>query len=187
MIKENIKGYELLFETNADCFSPKYIDRGTLAMLSFVDFKEDDKILDLGCGYGVVGVLAAKVTNPKNVFMTDVKNSIVEISKANAKLNNVADVNIIKSNAYESLDEAGFNVILSNPPYHTDFSIAKTFIEKGFNRLLLGGKFYMVTKRRQWYKNKFISIFGGVIIHEKDGYYIFEAEKRDYKYSNIKR
>ena len=62
--------------------------------------------------------------------------------------------------------------------------MAKSFIEKGFNRFLIGGKFYMVTKRKEWYKDKFISIFGGVKIYEKNGYYIFEAKKRDFKYKS---
>ncbi len=186
MITETIKGFKLYFESNSDCFSPKYIDNGTLAMLAFVDFSATDKVLDLGCGYGVVGILAAKFSTPQNIFLTDVNKMAIQYAKRNAKLNNVEGVNIIQSDAYKNLDETGFNLILSNPPYHTDFSVAKTFIEKGFNRLLIGGRFYMVTKRKEWYKNKFISIFGGVKIHEKDGYYIFEAEKRDFKYYKSK-
>jgi 16S rRNA (guanine1207-N2)-methyltransferase len=184
MITTVIKGFELSFESNADCFSPKYIDKGTLAMLSLAELGAADKILDLGCGYGVVGILAAKFSDPGNVFMTDVSKTAIQYAKRNAVLNNVEGVHIIQSDAFAALDETGFNTILCNPPYHTDFSLAKTFIEKGFNRLLVGGKFYMVTKRKAWYKNKFISIFGGVKIYEKDDYYVFEAEKRSLKYKS---
>ncbi|NCU26429.1 methyltransferase, partial [Candidatus Nomurabacteria bacterium] len=77
----------------------------------------------------------------------------------------------------------GYTLILSNPPYHTDFSVAKHFIEKGFNRLVLGGRMVMVTKRRDWYRNKFIAVFGGVSIREKDGYFVFAAEKRSSSYA----
>lgn len=72
---------------------------------------------------------------------------------------------------------------LSNPPYHTDFRVAKHFIEKGFNRLAIGGKMVMVTKRRDWYKRKLIAIFGGVQIREVDGYYVFLSEKRSAVYA----
>lgn len=184
MIKETIRDVELLFETSPDCFSPNYIDKGTLAMLSFVEFNPSDKILDLGCGYGIVGILAAKFCNPYNVYLTDINKTSIQYAKCNAILNKVENINILQSNAYENLNESGFDLILSNPPYHTDFSVAKTFIEKGFNRLLLGGRLYMVTKRRDWYKNKFISIFGGVKIYEKNGYYVFAAEKRNAKYKS---
>ena len=69
-------------------------------------------------------------------------------------------------------------MILSNPPYHTDFAVAKGFIEDGFKKLLVGGKMVMVTKRLDWYRNKLSSVFGGVTVKEKDGYYVFLAEKR---------
>lgn len=71
----------------------------------------------------------------------------------------------------------------SNPPYHVDFKIPKEFIEKGFNRLTIGGKMYMVTKRKDWYKNKFISIFGGVRIWEIEDYYVFMAVKMNSTYA----
>jgi len=86
-----------------------------------------------------------------------------------------------------------FQIILShhkNKPFcfglsvHADFSVPKHFIEKGFNRLKVGGKIYMVTKRKDWYKNKFIAIFGGVKIEEFDGYFVFCAEKRSTQYAN---
>lgn len=58
MLKTNIKGIDLVFETSVGVFSPKDIDLGTISMLSVVDFRKTDKVLDLGCGYGVVGILA---------------------------------------------------------------------------------------------------------------------------------
>ena len=101
--------------------------------------------------------------------------------KKNAVENGFPDINIIESNGYENLDRAGFDMILSNPPYHTDFSVAKMFIEKGFNRLKVGGRMYLVTKRLDWYKNKLVSVFGGCRVYEIDGYYVFAAEKRNSK------
>jgi 16S rRNA (guanine1207-N2)-methyltransferase len=187
MISETIRGFELFFESGAGCFSPNRVDRGTLAMLSFAEFGAADKILDVGCGYGVVGIVAAKLAGPRGVFLTDADETAIQYARRNAILNGVEGVSIILSDAYKNLDESGFNAILSNPPYHADFSVAKTFIEKGFNRLLAGGKFYMVTKRKDWYKNKFAAVFGGAKIHEKDGYFVFEAEKRSSAYARAAR
>jgi 16S rRNA (guanine1207-N2)-methyltransferase len=186
VIKVNIKGIEMQLKTAEGLFSPKSIDRGTLAMLSVLELKDGDKVLDLGCGYGVVGIYAAKVIGAENVVMTDIDGMAVELAKENAALNGVGEIKVVQGDAYENVDDNDFTVILSNPPYHSDFSLPKKFIEKGFNRLRTGGKMYMVTKRKEWYKNKFISIFGGVRIYNIDGYYIFEAEKRQESYSRKK-
>lgn len=77
-----------------------------------------------------------------------------------------------------NVPETDFTLILPSTPYHTYFSVAKHFIENGFKKLAVGGKFITVIKSLDWYKNKLISVFGGVKIHEIDGYYVFIAEKR---------
>ena len=186
-LKETKKGIDLEFITEDGVFSPRNIDKGTLAMLELVDFDHEDKVLDLGCGYGVVGVLAAKFISPERIYMIDNSDIAIRLSKDNIILNKVSGVKILKSDGLKELNENDFTKILSNPPYHTDFSVAKEFIEKGFNRLKIGGKMYMVTKRDLWYRKKFISIFGGVNVYNRDGYFIFVSEKRDKVYANIKK
>lgn len=178
LIEENVQGVDLVLNTNEEVFSPTAMDKGTRAMLSFVEFKEDDKVLDLGCGCGIVGILAAKQIGAENIVMCDVSENAVQLSKQNALANGVDAVTIRLSDGLKEISETGFTLILSNPPYHTDFAVAKGFIEEGFKKLTVGGKMVMVTKRLDWYRNKLSSVFGGVTVKEKDGYYIFIAEKR---------
>lgn len=182
-IDVTLKGVQLRFKTREGVFSPTRIDKGTQAMLAVVDFTEEDKVLDLGCGYGVVGILAARLIGPQKVVMVDNDELALNLARENAVLNGVPEVIIRNSDGFRQLSETRFTKILSNPPYHTDFSVAKHFIEKGFNRLVLGGKMYMVVKRREWYKNKMISIFGGVRIQEIEDYYVLCAEKRSLDYA----
>lgn len=178
MFQTEIKGITLNFETNEEVFSPSGVDRGTLAMLSQVEFKPEDKVLDLGCGYGVVGILASKLIGSEHVVMCDISEKAVETSKSNGLLNGLDELNVSVSDGLNSIPERGFTKILSNPPYHVDFSVPKNFIEKGYQKLVVGGTMYMVTKRLDWYKNKLIAVFGGVKVLEIDGYYVFIAEKR---------
>lgn len=179
-----VLGERILLETDARLFSPEHVDRGTLAMLSHVRIEPGLRIMDLGCGCGVVGVAAAKIAGEENVFMSDVDPVAVEVSRRNAVRNGVGNISICLSDGFQSVDAAGFDIILSNPPYQTDFSVAKGFIEKGFNRLKIGGRLYMVTKRCEWYKNKIRAIFGGVEVRPTDGYYVFIAERRSLRYAN---
>ena len=172
-------GRRLELETRPGLFSPGHADRGTLAMLSRVRFEPGMRVLDLGCGCGLVGILAALSCGEENVVMSDIDPLAVQVG--------VGGVKAVVSDGFSGLSETGFDLILSNPPYQSDFSVAKGFIEKGFNRLKLGGRMVMVTKRREWYRNKLSAIFGGVRVDEVDGYFVFEAEKRDARYANRRR
>ena len=184
LLQVEILGQQVSLETRRGLFSPEHVDRGTLAMLSHVKIASGMRIMDLGCGCGVVGIVAAKIAGEENVFMSDADPMAVATARRNAERNGVSGVHICVSDGFQSVDASGFDLILSNPPYQTDFSVAKGFIEKGFNRLKIGGRLYMVTKRREWYKNKMISVFGGVEIHETDGYFVFVSERRSLQYAN---
>lgn len=177
-----IKDQELKFKTNKMVFSPEALDLGTTAMLSVAEFLPGDKVLDLGCGYGSVGILAAKFIDPSRVVLCDISEDAVQLARENAAQNGGMEVmRILKSDGFSDIPDKDFTKIFSNPPYHTDFSVAKKFIEDGFLHLVTGGTMYMVTKRREWYKNKLIAVFGGVHIDEINGYYVFTAEKREKK------
>ena len=178
IIRTEIKGIELELETAPGVFSPRAIDPGTRAMLTSVELRLTDRVLDLGCGYGVVGILAARLIGPDRVVMLDNSEPAVDLARRNAVRNGVASIRIQRSTAFRDTDETGFTLILSNPPYHVDFSVPKEFIEKGFNRLVIGGRMVLVTKRRRWYEMKLRGIFGGVTIRSVDDYHVFTAEKR---------
>lgn len=173
----------LEIETTEGLFSPRGADAGTLSMVSAVELESGQKLLDLGCGAGLVGIAAAKVLGEENVWMTDVDPAAVRCAAENAKRNGVENVHLCCGDALDAVDASGFDWILSNPPYHADFSVAKKFIEKGFNRLKPGGKLVMVVKRELWYRNKLTAIFGGVRMQEIGGYFVFTAEKRSERYA----
>ena len=178
MIQTEIRDIPMEFETGPEVFSPSGIDLGTLSMLSLFHPKQSDKVLDLGCGYGVVGIFTGKLIGSEHVVMCDLSEDAIDLSRVNAVRNSVPDIRIIKSNGLDEIPDYDFTYILSNPPYHEDFSVPKSFIENGYKKLVTGGKMMMVTKRLDWYKNKLSSVFGGVKIVELNGYHIFIAEKR---------
>ena len=184
LLQAEVLSQAVSLETQKGLFSPEHIDRGTLAMLSHVKFDSGMRIMDLGCGCGIVGITAAKIAGEENVFMSDADPKAVAVARRNAERNGVSGVKLFVSDGFRDVDASDFDLILSNPPYQTDFSVAKGFIEKGFNRLKIGGKLYMVTTRREWYKNKIISVFGGVEIRETDGHYVFVAQRRSLQYAN---
>lgn len=184
MISTTIEGFPLRLETAPGLFARWGPDKGTLAMLSCVAFQPDDKVLDLGCGYGLVGIVAAKAIGPERVVMSDIDPLAIETARGNLEANGVAGVELVVSDGFDDIEDVGFTKILSNPPYHADFAVPKRFIEKGFNRLAVGGAMIMVTRRELWYRRKFEAIFGGVKVREIDGYFVFEAIKKSTQYRN---
>lgn len=175
---------EFEIESPAGLFSPSKPDEGTLAMLAQVDLEKGQTLLDLGCGSGIVAIWAAKQLGGENVSMTDADPLAVETAGSNAQKNGFGNIKAFLSDGFSNYTITELDWILSNPPYHSDFSVARGFIEKGFNRLKSGGRMVMVTKRETWYKNKFIAIFGGVHIVKTGEYFVFTAQKRTDRYAN---
>ena len=121
MIKCTINGIGLNMYTEHSLFSPNDIDKGTVTMLSKIEFKPGQKILDLGCGYGVIGIYAAHFSGAENVTMIDINPIAVEFAKKNAIYNNLDVINIFQSDGLHNVSQQDFDLILSNPPYHADF------------------------------------------------------------------
>jgi len=183
LIQTQIKDVDLSLTTTPGLFSPNRIDAGTRAMLDCVQFLPNDRVLDLGCGYGTVGILAARLIGPQNVFLIDNDPAAVKCATANAVTNHCLDLSVTLSDGFRDFDETGFTKILSNPPYHSDFSVPRHFIMKGFNRLTVGGQMWFVTKRDTWYRNRLRAIFGGVKVVEVNSYFVLMAEKRSESYA----
>jgi 16S rRNA (guanine1207-N2)-methyltransferase len=183
-VRAVIQDVHLVFETTPAVFSATAIDQGTALLLSLVRFCRGDKVLDLGCDYGVMGIYAAKLLDPRNIYMLDNDPEALRLAAKNVALNDASGVHVDFSDGFRDLRESAFTKILCNPPYHSDFSVAKHFIEKGFNRLTIGGEMWMVTKREKWYRNKLASVFGGARVVARDSYFVFQSIKKSNTYAS---
>ncbi|HBP37710.1 MAG TPA: methyltransferase [Clostridiales bacterium] len=178
IIKVDIWQQNLELETDPQLFSPRQADAGTLAMLAQVQLRETDRVLDLGCGYGLVGLAAARVLGPDRVVLVDIDPLAVRLARQNAQRNRCPPVRIVTGDGPAATGPEQFNLILCNPPYHTDFTVARRFIEQSFSMLDEGGRLFMVVKRLTWYQKKMAGVFGGVQVKPVSGYYVLMSEKR---------
>ena len=178
MIHTTVHNVPLELETEVNLFSPAHPDTGTMALLQVAPVAPTDKVLDLGCGYGLVGIYAAKVAPPANVVLCDNDPSAVAMARRDAAANGVPEVRAVVSDGLSAITDHDFTLVLCNPPYHVDFDVPKRFIEDAFTHMAVGGRMAMVIKRRAWYENKLRAVFGGVWVTEIDGYLVMVAEKR---------
>ena len=89
-------------------------------------------------------------------------------------------MHIVASDGFSQIDVGQqFDMILTNPPYNSDYSVAKGFIEDGYKALAMGGSIWLVVKNSDWYRNKMKTVFGGSKVIEQNGYAIITAEKRE--------
>ncbi len=143
----NINGYKFSFNTDNGVFSKGELDFGTSLLIKNVlkiDISGD--ILDLGCGYGAIGITIAKLTD-SNVTMSDVNRRAIHLTKMNAKKNNV-DVNIIESDGYENIDD-NYDYVISNPPIRVGKKKLYELILNTKNHLKVNGKLIIVIRKEQ--------------------------------------
>jgi 16S rRNA (guanine1207-N2)-methyltransferase len=177
--KWNALGEEFVFNTSNSVFSKSAVDFGTMTMLETFATNEKNfkgSILDLGCGYGAVGVILAKSIDNVEITMVDINERAVKLSELNAKENKVIDkINVLQSDILESIEKS-FDRILTNPPIRAGKETVYMFFDRAYDHLNDGGKLYVVIQKKQGANSaidKLNSLFGNCeTLYKKAGYYI---------------
>ena len=163
------------FVSQPGVFSYGRLDDGARALLEVAKIEAGNSILDLGCGVGTNGILAADRAG-LNAPITFVDSNVraIALAEQNARDNGLVHFTSIASSTL-SLPPASFDVILANPPYYAASTIAKMFIELSRPLLKKGGRFYLVTKQVEHVAPFVVELYGEVDAYENRGYTVIEA------------
>jgi 16S rRNA G1207 methylase RsmC len=142
---ENVRGHRLVFHSTWGLFSPRGIDDGTRALLDRMEVNEGDDCLDLGCGYGPIGLTMARLSKTGTVYMADKDFVAVEYAQRNAKLNRVDRCECVLSNGCAQLPDVRFEVIAANLPSNTGKELLQILLLEARERLKPRGRLYLVT------------------------------------------
>lgn len=171
-------GQQLTFLTDAGVFSKKMIDYGSRVLLSALNFEAGERVLDVGCGYGPLGLSLAKAQGVA-ATMVDINLRALDLAQKNAERNQVS-AHIFQSNVYEKVTGI-FDHIISNPPIRAGKQVVHEVISGSYEHLTEGGDLTLVIQKKQGApsaKSKMEVIFGNCEIVKKDkGYYILRSEK----------
>ena len=177
-LKVTLLGQSFTFLTDSGVFSKKMVDYGSQVLLNTLDFEKGKTLLDLGCGYGPLGISLAKVQDVKPT-MVDINNRAIDLAKQNAQKNGV-EADIFQSDIYEKVNGT-FDYIISNPPIRAGKQVVHIIISESINYLKVGGNLTIVIQKKQGApstKAKMEEVFGNVEILKRDkGYYILRSEK----------
>jgi 16S rRNA G1207 methylase RsmC len=157
-----LRGHPMRFATTWGLFSPRGIDDGSYLLLSNIDIRDGDHVLDVGCGYGPLGLALAKDTPAGRVDLVDKDFVAVEYARRNAEGNGLANTRAYLSNGLSAVGDARFDTIVSNLPANVGRELLYILLSDAHDHLNPGGQLVVVTIAglREFIKRNFREVFG---------------------------
>lgn len=174
--------FQYSFITDNGVFSKDGIDFGTRVLLDTICEQEDlgDNLLDVGCGYGPIGIVLKKIYPEKRVEMVEVNPRSMQLAIENAEKNGVV-VTVHESDVYTQVDGNAFTDIITNPPIRAGKRVTYKIFEESFERLVCDGSLWVVIRKQQGAMSavkKIKDVFGNCsILRKQKGYFILRAKK----------
>jgi 16S rRNA (guanine1207-N2)-methyltransferase len=174
------RGEILSFEVDRGVFASSGLDPGTALLIESLDPGSADRILDLGCGWGAVGVAAAKAAPRGRVILTDVNRRAVHLARRNLARNGIANAEVRGGALFGPVRDETFDLVATNPPYRAGRATVLALLEAAPARLASGGRLLLVGKGSQgiqyyqtWLADRWA---GGVAVRARGGgYRVLEA------------
>ena len=163
VFQQYLREMDFVFHSTWGLFSPRAIDAGSRLLIEYMQINEADTCLDLGCGYGPIGLTMAKLAPEGKVYMVDKDFVAVEYAKKNSELNGLANCEVFLSNGFSHIpDDLKFDVIASNLPAQVGKELLYLFLSDAKKHLNKEGRLYVVTIAgiRAFIKRNFMEVFG---------------------------
>ena len=172
-----ILGKKFIFYTDNGVFSKDGLDFGSRLLLETIPLEEvGGKVLDMGCGYGVLGIVLNKVTFC-STDMVDVNLRALHLAERNARENHCQNIHIFESNCYEKVDSK-YSCIITNPPIRAGKKIVYDIVMNARDHLEEGGKLFLVIRKEQGAKSLIVDLqkqYTVEILEKKKGFFILKC------------
>jgi 16S rRNA G1207 methylase RsmC len=166
------------FTSRPGAFAYGRFDEGARALVEAMEVSTGNRVLDIGCGIGTNGILAARQAGPSGfVTFADSNLRAVALAELNARSIGVPNFETLASASMRELASDSYDVVLANPPYYAQLSIAQLFIDRGRYALKRGGRFFLVTKQPDTVYPLVAAAFGEPEMFEGRGYIVFKGVK----------
>ncbi|MDI6847312.1 MAG: methyltransferase [Candidatus Bathyarchaeia archaeon] len=182
IIRVHLRGRPFEFLTASGVFSKRRVDLGTRLLVESMVLPEKGSVLDVGCGYGAVGIAAATFNPDLRVIMVDVNQRAVWLARQNIEINNVGNAEVRRGQLYEPIKDLKFNCVLSNPPVSAGMETVKAIIVEAPKHMTCKALFQMVVRSKiggKRLRTLLESAFGNIeVLARKSGYRVFISEKQ---------
>ena len=146
LVRTNLCGRNFEFLTSSSVFSKTRIDLGTRVLIETMVLPQKGCVLDIGCGYGAVGIVAAALNKQLRVIMSDVNIRAVRLARRNMEMNRVFNAEVRYGYCYEPVADLRFDCILSNPPVSAGMDLVRAIIKGASSMMTVDGSFQMVIR-----------------------------------------
>lgn len=179
---ETLRGEMFQFTSDTGVFSKGEVDFGSRLLIEeFEDPQVQGDLLDVGCGYGPIGITLARTHPEKHVWMIDVNERALALTKENATKNNVGNITIVESDRLEAVKDQSFAAILTNPPIRAGKDVVHGIFSSSAAILCSKGELWVVIRKKQGApsaEKKLRTLFERVeVVAREKGYYILRAVK----------
>ena len=172
------RGVEMTFRTDAGVFSKGEVDTGTRLLLEALPEKMSGDSLDLGCGWGVIGISIARKWPETRVTLADVNTRALDLSRENAKRNR-AEVVCVESDGMTALKGQTFDAVVTNPPIRAGKQVIYRMFADAAKSLKPSGALYLVIRKQQGAEScmKYLqTIYGSVEkLDRSGGFWVLKA------------
>jgi len=180
-IRATLQGHTIVLLTDAGVFSARTIDRGTELLAGSLAVAPDAHVLDLGCGYGVLGILAAMLAPNGRVVMTDVNERAVDLAARNIRTNAVPHAEARLGAFYTPVAGEAFDAIVCNPPIRAGKAVVHRIVDEAPSHLRSGGSLWLVARTRQGAKSlaeRMAAVFGSCdTVARGSGYRVLRSHR----------
>lgn len=177
-----VRGHPFTFHTDAGVFSRGELDRGTELLLAALDIGPSELILDLGCGYGAIGIVAARLSDGGRVILTDVNERAVGLASKNVAVNRIANAEVRRGDLYDPVAGMAFNHIVCNPPIRAGRAVVDRIVAEAPAHLLDGGSLWLVARTKQGadtLRQRMANVFGHAdVVKRGGGFKVLQATRR---------
>jgi 16S rRNA (guanine1207-N2)-methyltransferase len=179
VIHERVRGFDLHLETQAGIFSHRGVDAGTRLLIEAMRVSPTARVLDLGCGYGVIGIVAAKLAERGGAVLVDSDIRATRLAARNLALNGITNAEIVLGDGVHDLPRRSrFNVVASNPPTHSGREVLDEFVAGAYGVLKPRGQLFMVVNRLLSLRREVERVFANVeTVARSGGFIVVRATK----------
>ena len=179
LIHARIRDLDLRLRTQPGVFSDDAVDPGSALLTEAMRVSPTARVLDLGCGYGVIGIVAAKLAPRGHVTLVDSDIRATRLAEHNLELNGITNAEVVLGDGVHDLpSKARFDVVVSNPPTHSGREVLDDFVAGAYHVLRPRGQLFLVVNRLLSLRREVARVFGNeAIVGRSKGFIVIRAVK----------